>query len=366
MNTENAKNEINYFDNLNLNPLVRDRNLYDYVVLDSRFMYQFENGTAYKEIKNAETQKVEKVVYLGNRGLSYEAYKTIKPQLSFLAKQGYDKAIARYLFLEDPENWDAEIVAKAREIEKLDIKTPEQWEVVAHLHLSDEVVLRFDDEVFREFNFEAEKLGVKNMKDLYYQIRQYYNMFNECENEYHHRRYQDLYTSEIMSRDEFAKRVGSYYKKFLTLTKSMLVQCPKFVSAVRHAHVGYYARYFNGKKDILDLSSFMSLKVRPYSFLLPVEVIRKINGGKQYFNEHYGRFLKKDFKRMRRCKTISAHDNTINGYAVINGVDKIEGTCGFVDFARVGRKSRMTLSSLAKNSTTEEKKVTTLQSELVH
>lgn len=354
------------FEELNLSPLVRDKNLYDFVVLDSRLLHFVKNESHYKEIIDEKTGKVEKVVFLGTRGMLHEGFKKIEPMLLSLALKGCDKAISRYLFLEEVDSWNQEVVQRAREIEKLQVKTPEQWEIVAHLHLADEVNVSLGDEIFSGFQFEAEKLGVRNMKDLFYQIRQYYNMFNESENEYHHGRYQDLYTGEILDKEAFVKRVERYYNRFIDLSMCMMNQCPEFVKAVRQAQVGYYARYFKGNKDILDLSSFMSLKERPYSLLLPVGTLKSIVGGKQLFNEHYGKLLKKDFKRLRRIKTLDAMNGAINGYAVINGVDKIEGSGGFVDIARVGRKDRMTLSFLANKATTEEKPLVGLKGELVH
>ena len=189
-----------------------------------------------------------------------EKYKRIRFRMTELAKKGSPKAIAFYLHHEDKENWDEEIVQLAKSIEnKQETKSPEEWEVVAGLHYYDKVYVMIND--------------IENVKQLHEALGRAWMRFDELENEYHHGRYVDVFTSEKYDRDEFVQVVRSDYHRLSWLLKRMRDET--YTNAIRHAQVGYYGRYIKND-DVKALWSYLELKKCPYDLYIPYVDIKEI------------------------------------------------------------------------------------------
>lgn len=270
-------------------------------------------------------------VYKTTRKAMKEKFDKIKDKVVDLAKRGSLKALSFYLNQEDKDDWDEELVEIAKKIESREgLKSPEEWEVVAGLHVYDRVYIIIDDEV--------DTIKKLNRAMAYEWVR-----FNELENEYDHGRYydsmKDYYQLHRYSREEFQDLVGASRRKC-----NWLYQCLKtgtYADAIKHAQLGFYGRYMKDR-DIKALWQFLELKKSPYDFYFETDELKKLTGGNYYLGDcHFFAILKKEARKKFFDKVLHKNKNEesiVDGFAFARSMNLLGESSGFVGVGKYDKK----------------------------
>lgn len=214
--------------------------------------------------------------------LTYNNFETVRDEIINLAKKGERRALSFYLNNEKMEKWDKDLVEIAKEIENKKIKTPEEWEVVAGLHINDRISIFFDDRILTQRNL------IDSVK--FESIR-----FDELENQRDHCRYFDPFEEVKYTKEGFDKLLYSCYNRYRWLVKCM--QGGVYSDAIKQAQIGYFQRY-SIFKDNLDLSSFMELKKTPYCHYIEREIIETIDKDSYFSFWECSKILRKNCKEI--------------------------------------------------------------------
>lgn len=193
-----------------------------------------------------------------HKGEVRKRFVKIRGHMIDLSKRGSMKALAFYLFNEEQENLDKNLVAVAKAIEsKPSYKTPEEWEVIAGLHINDRVYVMIN--------------GIETTKELNRAVAWAWAMFNELEYERDHGRTVNFYTGEKHTKDEFDDVVTQTLRRFGWLCERM--RETDFGRAIAHAQIGHYGRYLRSQ-DVSDMWQYLEVTKSSYDICLPRETMK--------------------------------------------------------------------------------------------
>lgn len=291
---------------------------------DPNFVYQKIN------LKRMEkTDKLKDFFVIYSRLLASYDFEDVKNDLIKLAKNNVYKALSLYLNLEKNDKIDKELILKAREIEaKVGEKTPEEWEVVASLHVNDRINVIIDN-------------SINNTKELNFEMGRLWNRYDEYKNEYDHFRYVDPFDEIKYTKKDFEKLIMETLNKCRWLYKCM--QGGEYSNAIKQAQIGFYERYFK-YRDTYDLYSFLELDKQPLNFYRENNKLNEIDGGKLYSKYELAKFLKKDYKSIKKSSDI------IDKFCVLKGIELIGGESGFIDWLRFANKIKTMIENISKEN----------------
>ena len=296
---------------------------------DPNFVYKKVN---LERMKESEMLQDFFIVYSRFIDKLYEIenpFDEVRDDLIKLAKKGEVRSLALYLSIEKADKLDKELVAKAQEIEtKAGEKTPEEWEVIAAPHINDPINVIVGDKIntIKKLNSETSRLWTR---------------FNEYENEYDHFRYVDPFDEIEYSKEEFKSLVIGTLNKCRWYYKCM--QGGVYSDAIKQAQIGYYERFFK-YKDSFDLYSFLELNRQPLNFYRENKILESIDGGKCYAKWELVKFLKKDYKNLKKDGGI------IGKFCVMRGIDLIDGELGLLNWLKFGKEIKRTIKNTAKET----------------
>lgn len=225
------------------------------------------------------------IVY--SRLISDGNFEKHKDELKVLAFSGQLNALAFYLANEEFEKRDERLVKLAEDIEKklpFGKHTPEEFEVVAFLHLPDKVDVLLPE------------LKIHNVKQLIYGTELAYIKFDEIKNQYDHRRYYDFFEDKSYSKKEFVSRVYVYFDRWAWLERCLRNQTSDFSQPLKMAQLGYYGRYFK-HRDVVDACSFLDIYKGSMGDLFEYKLAKELSNGQEYSAWEIGKFMKKDCKK---------------------------------------------------------------------
>ena len=194
-----------------------------------------------------------------------EEYKMhlIREDLIYLAQRGDLRSLAMYLEMEEKEKLLSELVEKAKAIEaKNGPKTPEEWLVVANLHINDYMNVAINDDI-------------NTVKKLNKQLDWLWVRYNELLDQRDHCRYWDPFTAERFSKEEFKEYVVNARRQYCWYMN--FVSSGPYANAIKQAMVGYYERYVATKNPV-DIWTFAELTHSPAKFYMEYEVAEKRTG----------------------------------------------------------------------------------------
>ena len=301
------------FEGVDYDRMEDEKLLYEFVKLYSYYVSDFRY--CYKTTRQAMRKKFEK----------------IKQNVMDLAERGSLKALSFYLNQEEKAEWDDRLVAIAKRIEgRGDLKTPEEWEVIAALHVYDQVYVIIDSEI-------------DTVKKLNEAIESEWFRFNELEYERDHGRYfdpfNDLYRTNRYSKEDFDDLVNASYRKC-----NWFYQCLKtgaYADALKHAQIGYYGRYMK-KESVVDLWHFLELKKSPYDLYFETEELKKLTGGDYYLGDcHFFAILKKEARKKffnRILHKNKSQESILDGFAFARSMNLLGKASGFVGVGKYDKK----------------------------
>lgn len=174
------------------------------------------------------------VVY--SRFLLTNDFDVVRDDLIFLAKNGELHALSKYLFFENPDNLDENLVKIAKNIEKKEKKTPEEWEVVASLHSKDIIPC------FREQTL----CTASQMEDFFTDAISRYDYIRD---EFDHKRCNGECLNQSID------KIYNIYKNLLATD---------YIKAIKNAQAGYYKNFIN-TNNAIDGYSFIELTNKPFA-----------------------------------------------------------------------------------------------------
>ena len=174
------------------------------------------------------------VVY--SRFLLTNNFDRVRDDLVSLAKNGELHALSKYLFFEKKENLDKNLLEIAKNIEKKDNKSPEEWEVVASLHSKDIVPCFCEHKLCNAIEMEDYFTGA--LADYDY-----------TRDEYDHGR---------CNEDNLNLRVDKMFNIYRNLLAT------DYIKAIKNAQAGYYKNFVNTNNSI-DGYSFLELTSKPFT-----------------------------------------------------------------------------------------------------
>ena len=227
-------------------------------------------------------------VYKTTKKAMAKKFSVIKDDIIELARKGSKKALAFYLQYERDREEDLVNMAKQIE-EKKDLKSAEEWEVVAYLHFFDKVYVLMN--------------GIETVEDLHNALGYSWVRFDELENEYDHGRYIDVFTSIKYDKKEFEGVVHSDLRRCGWLLKCMKEE--KFYDAIRHAQVGYYGRFHENRKFV-DMWQYLEIRQNPYDMYISGQDIKKaISSDYLLYSDQLCTILKEEKRRQFFSKIAS-------------------------------------------------------------
>lgn len=209
--------------------------------------------------------------------LGYD-YQDVYENITNLAKQDCVDAVCDYLLVTQKSDYDEEVLNFAKNIEKKQQKTPEDWKVCACLHSQDEVTL-----------FGSDYENINNIDELITTLRDIISQKNKA------KRYRDpVKYLELESKSNYMF--------------SVLKEQP-YTKALRNAQLGFYRRYFKDQ-NLSDLNQYSTLVQYHNIIVVPPKVMAEYSGGKLYERDDVAKILKKINKEDMRKK----HPNFENEY----------------------------------------------------
>ena len=205
--------------------------------------------------------ELAKAIYSINDGCIFneKKYYQIKADLLCLVENENFYALA--IYLENEKNFliDDRYSNYAKQLERVEQKTPEQWEVLMALHSLDEVAPRDIRDVDGN-----PVMGIYNVRDLvgyktmsYIKFDRYKEAYDKdafgrlifCDDEYKH------LTSKECEEMAYKHVMNFFNAKDALMT---LPNCSKFVEATQKTMLGYYMRY-KKYNDPADFAKFVKL-----------------------------------------------------------------------------------------------------------
>lgn len=278
---------------INLEKLDKTKDLEIYLSLFSRFV-------------TAKSFDVENVRIVSN----FEKFEVIKNDIIVLAKIGNLKALSFYLEQEKFENLDKTLILMAKDIEnRAGEKSPEEWEVIANLHLNDKAYVIVDD-------------SIDTVKKLKEEVKNAWYRYDEFKNQYDHCRYFDPFEEVAYSKKDFENLTQSTLNRWFWLSRCL--KDTNYISAIKQAQVGYFMRY-SKHQDALDINSFLELKKAPLNSYVEYDTLEKIAKVKSLSNYDLGKIIKKQYKANK------TKNDFFDDFAFVRTMDLLScdmGLCG--------------------------------------
>lgn len=231
-----------------------DVNSHNFTVLYAEFLskqYLIRQSLYKEKKKSAKFKYVSVKDYFHIKEEAEEiAFESVSNAIIKLAKSGYPKAVALYLKTHKIIDRDPEIVEIAKNFEKLELKTPEQFEAVAALHIYDTVSLNGKDITIKEAGHDS--------------LMAYF-----------------IQNSDKKKKDYETINDGSksaIYRK--------IVENSAFGEAMAKAQLGYYIRILDNNY-ISDVGNYINVNADISAALVPSDVLREYSNGKVLTNKNF-------------------------------------------------------------------------------
>ena len=194
------------------------------------------------------------------------ALSSIKTELIELAEKPNLKALAFYVGVDDKKNWNDKIRKLVSEIERKNMKTPEEWEVVACAHIQDKIQL---SSALEKTTTDIESVGI--------------NAIFEYDN------YLEAFEKNSITWQKFWLKCRFYHSTFLDT---------EYGRALQKAQLGYYARFFVGGGKIADLDDYLRSSHGINAAAVPKSVLEEYSG-KFFSRENIAHFLCKEYRAQK-------------------------------------------------------------------
>lgn len=236
--------------------------------------------------------------------LGYD-YQDVYENITNLAKQCCVDAVCDYLLVTQKSDYDEEILNFAKNIEKKQQKTPEDWKICACLHSQDEVTL-----------FGSDYENITNIDELITTLRDIISQKNKA------KRYRNL--------DKYLELESKSNYMF-----SVLKEQP-YTMALRNAQLGFYRRYFKDQ-NLSDLNQYSTL-VQYYNIIVvPPKVMASYSGGKLYECDDVAKILKKISKEdMRKKQPNFENEYFLYKFFALNSPDDMLAESAIMNLATLG------------------------------
>lgn len=219
--------------------------LYNYSIVASRFLICFD-FLKRESLKNFEKLIHRKLYWSEYIKIYFEseqqALNSIKEELFYLCNQGNARAISLYLSVTPPSKRDLNILQKMKEIIDKPVKTPEEWEAVANLHVFDKIKINNKE-------YSIKELGLISLLDFY----------DNC-----------------LKDSDFTKKVS--------LRK--LIEESRFGYATAKAQLGYYIKAVNFGY-VLNLSDYINSNISYRTAIAPANVLAEYSDGVLFTNRKF-------------------------------------------------------------------------------